>query len=126
MQGMGVLAVVLAIYGIGLRLEYSENEVRTFAFIALISANIAVILSNRSWTRNIFQIVIAPNPTVKWVVGGAILFLAMVLNVPFLLQVFLFTPVDPLEIALCAGAGLLSITGFEVYKGIYRKGISFV
>ena len=116
MQGIGVLAIVLTVYGIGLYFGYSEKEVRTFSFITLISSNIAVILSNRSWTRNIFQILATPNPTVKWVVGGAILFLALVLNIPFLTEIFLFEQVDLLEISLCAAAGLLSITGFELYK----------
>ena len=116
LQGVGVLIIVLAIYGGALYLGYVEKEVRTFCFITLISANIAVILSNRSWTRNIFQIVVSPNPTVKWVVGGAILFLGLVLNTPFLREIFLFTAVDALEISACAAAGLLSITGFELYK----------
>jgi len=120
MQGIGVLAIVLTVYGIGLYLGYSEKEVRTFSFITLISSNIAVILSNRSWTRNILQILLTPNPTVKWVVGGAILFLALVLNIPFLTEVFLFEQVDLLEISLCAATGLLSISGFELYK-LMRK-----
>ena len=65
---------------------------------------------------NIFQILATPNVTVKWVVGGAILFLAFVLNVPFLRDVFLFDQVDGLEITLCAIGGMLSITGFEIFK----------
>ena len=50
--------VVFAVYFFGLRMNYSEQEVRALAFTTLIAANIAVILSNRSWTRNIFQILI--------------------------------------------------------------------
>lgn len=116
LQGIGVLIIVMAVYGLGLHLGYSEKEVRTFSFITLISSNIAVILSNRSWTKNIFQILITPNATVKWIVGGAILFLALVLNIPFLIDIFLFEKVSLLEISLCTAAGLLSITGFEVFK----------
>ncbi len=74
------------------------------------------IVSNRSWTRNIFQILNTPNPTVKWVIGGAILFPALVLNIPFLTEIFLFQKVDLLEISICTAAGLLSITGFEIFK----------
>ncbi len=125
LQGLGVLTIVLALYGLGLYLEYSEKEVRAFCFITLISSNIAIIMSNRSWTRNIFQILITPNPTVKWVVGGAILFLTMVLTIPFLTELFLFEKVDLLEIMVCAAAGVLSITGFEIYKLVaYRFRIS--
>ncbi len=116
LQGVSVLVIVLAIYGVGLYLGYGEKEVRAFSFITLISANIAVILSNRSWSNTIFLILATPNVTVKWVVGGAILFLALVLNVPFLRNVFQFEKVDSLEIAFCSFAGLLSIAGFEIYK----------
>jgi Ca2+-transporting ATPase len=121
LQGVSVLVIVLALYWAGLHLGYSEKEVRAFAFIALISSNIAVILSNRSWEKNIVQILSTPNATVKWVVGGAILFLALVLNVPFLTNVFQFEKVDVLEVALCSLAGLLSITGFELYKLKVRR-----
>jgi P-type Ca2+ transporter type 2C len=121
LQGIGVLAIALAIYGLGLHQGYSEKEVRAFCFITLISSNIAVILSNRSWTRNIFQILMTPNPTVKWVLGGAVLFLALVLNIPFLSEIFLFERVDLIEISICAAAGLLSITGFEIYKLITNR-----
>ena len=121
LQGVGVLIIVMAIYGLGLYQGYSEKEVRTFCFITLISSNIAVILSNRSWTRNIFQILITPNPTVKWVVGGAIFFLALVLNIPFLTGIFLFEKVDLLEISICAAAGFLSITGFEIFKLVANR-----
>jgi Ca2+-transporting ATPase len=118
-----VLIIALVIYGLGLHRGYSEKEVRAFCFIALTTSNIAIILSNRSWTRNIFQILMTPNPTVKWVVGGAVLFLALVLNIPFLTEIFLFERVDLLEISICAAAGLLSITGFEIYKLTLHKGV---
>ena len=116
LQGVSVLVIALSLYGAGLYLGYSEKEVRAFSFIALISSNIAVILSNRSWEKNILQILATPNATVKWVVGGAILFLTLVLKVPFLTNVFRFKQVDALEIAVCSLAGVLSITGFEMYK----------
>ncbi len=116
MQGIGVLVITLLIYFFGLRMGYQEKEVRTFTFIALIASNIAIILSNRSWERNIFQILATSNSTVKWVVGGALIFLFLTLNVPFLRDLFLFQKVDPLEILFCAGAGFLSIAWFEIYK----------
>ncbi|MEI7523356.1 MAG: hypothetical protein WCJ95_03455 [Mariniphaga sp.] len=53
---------------------YSDHEVRALAFTSLIAANITVILTNWSWSRNIFQILPTSNKTVKWVVGGALVF----------------------------------------------------
>ncbi|MBP7509777.1 MAG: cation transporting ATPase C-terminal domain-containing protein [Prolixibacteraceae bacterium] len=72
-----------------LKIGYNEKEVRALTFVALIASNIAVILSNRSWSTNIFRILITPNQAVKWVIGGAILFLILILNIPFLLNLML-------------------------------------
>ena len=115
-QGIGILIVVFAVYLIGLKMNYSDKEVRALAFTTLIVANIAIILSNRSWSRSIFQILGTSNKTVKWVVGGAALFLLLSLNVPFLLNLFLFERISFLEAMVCIAAGTSSIIWFEVYK----------
>src|SRR5574344_1940933 len=60
-QGLGILLVCLAVYFTGLKMGYSSSGVRTLTFVTLIVSNIAVILSNRSWTTNIFRILITPN-----------------------------------------------------------------
>lgn len=115
-QGIGILVIVFAVYLFGLKMNYSEKEVRALAFTTLIAANIAVILSNRSWSRNIFQILLSTNRTVKWVVGGAIGFLLLNLNVPFLLNLFQFERISFTEAILCVLAGTSSIIWFEFYK----------
>lgn len=115
-QGLGILAIVFAVYFIGLKMGYSEQEDRALAFTTLIAANIAVILSNRSWTRNIFQILGTSNKTVKWVVGGAAFFLILILNVPFLLELFQFEKISLVESLICIAAGFSSIVWFELYK----------
>jgi Ca2+-transporting ATPase len=119
-QGVGILVIVLAVYALGLHLGYGEREVRAFTFTTLVISNIAAILSNRSWTKNIFQILATPNRTVKWVVGGAIVFLALILNVPLLLNLFQFDKIDPFEALVCIMAGFLSLTWFEIYKKARR------
>ncbi len=115
-QGIGILVISLIVYFSGIWMGYSENAVRTLTFVTLIAGNIAVILSNRSWTNNIFRILITPNRTVKWVVGGAVFFLLLILNVPFLLDLFQFERIGIIETVICAAAGLFSITWFEIYK----------
>ncbi|HAQ19046.1 MAG TPA: ATPase [Prolixibacteraceae bacterium] len=115
-QGIGILVIVFAVYFFGLRMHYSEQEVRALAFTTLIAANIAIILSNRSWTRNIFKIIATPNKTVKYVVGGAAFFLILILNVPFLLNLFQFEKISLNEALICVAAGFSSIVWFELYK----------
>ncbi len=116
LQGLGILIIVLAVYFIGLDLGKSSNEVRAMAFTTLIVSNIAVILTNRSWTRNIFEIIATTNKAVKWVVGGAILFLLIVLEVPFFMDLFQFDRLHFTDILICTAAGMSTILWFELYK----------
>jgi Ca2+-transporting ATPase len=122
-QGIGILAIVFSVYYLGLKMGYVEGEVRALSFTTLIAANIAVILSNRSWTRNIFQILKTSNKTVKYVVGGATFFLILVLNVPFLRDLFQFEKISVLETLWCVAAGFGSIVWFELYKILQPKRI---
>lgn len=115
-QGLGILAIVFAVYYFGLKMGYSEMEDRALAFTTLIAANIAVIFSNRSWTRNIFQILATQNAAVKYVTGGAVFFLVLILNVPFLLKLFQFERISLYEALTCVLAGVSSIVWFEFYK----------
>ena len=120
-QGVGILIISMLVYFIGLESGYSEKAVRTLSFVTLIVANIAVIISNRSWTNNIFKILVTPNRAVKWVVGGAIFFLILILNVPFLINLFQFEKIGFVELVICTFAGLLSIVWFEIYKYVSAK-----
>ena len=123
MQGVGALLVTLLIYFVGLKIGYEEKEVRAFTFVALIASNIAIILSNRSWNMNIFSILKTKNGTVKWVIVGAVFFLVLTLNVPFLLDMFQFAKVGIGEFLLCSAAGALSIAWFEIYKQVKKNKI---
>ena len=121
MQGVSAMVMTMAVYFISLMNGMSDTEVRTLAFITLLSANIAIILSNRSWSENIFTIMRRPNPTVKWVIGGAILFMILIMNIPFTLRLFQFAPLSASAIAASSVMGILSIVWFEIYKAIKKK-----
>ncbi|MEG1998538.1 MAG: cation-translocating P-type ATPase C-terminal domain-containing protein, partial [Bacteroidales bacterium] len=85
-------------------------------FTTLIIANIMNILTNRSWSESIFTILRTPNPTVKWVAGGALLFISLVLTIPFLLQLFQFSPISVWEVLISITVGISTILWFELYK----------
>jgi len=121
MQGVGILLVTLAVYLGGLYYSFEPNQVRAMAFTTLIISNIAVILTNRSWTDNIFKIISTPNKAGLWVVGGAIFFLTLILNVPFFLHLFQFQQLTLVNILICIVAGISTIIWFEIYKLIGLK-----
>ena len=116
MQGVSILIISLLVYRFGLYWGYNENLVRALTFTTLMVSNIAVILTNRSWTRNIFEIMTTPNYALKWVVGGAIFFLILVLNIPFFQKLFQFEALNIIQAVICTIAGLSSIIWFELYK----------
>jgi len=121
LQGFIVLAIVLAVYAISLFRGQGEEEARALTFTTLIVANLGLILTNRSWSRTIFETLSTPNRALWWVVGGALVFLAAVLYIPFLRELFGFAYLHFLDIAICFMAGITSILWFEGLKMINRR-----
>jgi Ca2+-transporting ATPase len=115
-QGFWILIATLAVYFITLKLGYPIGETRAMTFTTLIIANVMTILTNRSWTESIFTILRTPNATVKWVAGGALLFIALVLNIPFLQRLFQFSPITIWEALTVIIVGISTIIWFEFYK----------
>ncbi|MEI6436345.1 MAG: cation-translocating P-type ATPase [Bacteroidota bacterium] len=118
MQGVGILAFVMGVYLYSYYSGHTEGQIRAMAFITLIAANIAFIMSNRSWTRSIFELLTIRNKAAAWVIGGAIMFMILIMNIPFCLQMFQFQKIGIADSLICIAAGLLTITWFEVYKAI--------
>ena len=123
MQGVSILAFVMGIYLFSYYTGHPEGEIRAMSFITLIVANIAVIMSNRSWTRSIFELLTIRNKAAGWVVGGAIIFMVLIMNIPFCLQLFQFEKPGIGDTLICIAAGLLTIGWFEVHKYIRTHSI---
>jgi Ca2+-transporting ATPase len=121
LQGLSVLVVLLAVFGICLGRGQGELEARTLAFTTLIIANLGLMMTNRSWTSTLGKILRAPNTALWWVTGGAVIFLGLVLNVPFLRGIFRFSVIHPVDVVICVSAGMLSILWFELFKLFSRK-----
>ena len=94
-------------------------ESRTMAFTTLTVANIALILTNVSWSRSIIATLRSPNEAMWFVVGAAFVFLGLAIYVPVLSQLFRFHSLGALEVAVSILAGLSSVLWFEAVKA-YR------
>jgi len=127
-QGLGILAVVAGVYYFALRQNLGEEEARMFAFVSLVIGNLGLIFANRSRTLSIFQSLRIPNKALWWVSGAALFFLAMVLAIPALRDLFQFAPLHRWEMALLFVSGFSSILFAEsiklkpIQKMIYREG----
>jgi Ca2+-transporting ATPase len=101
---------------IAFRRGQGPEDARALAFTTLIVANLALILTNRSWTRTIVQSLRSRNSALVWVVGGASGLLAVLLSVPGLRELFGFSKLHADDLVLCLGAGVFSIAWFEAFK----------
>ena len=119
-QGLGVLAVVLAVFILSLRRGADENTARTLTFATLIVANIGLIMVNRSWNRSLLKTLRTYNSAVWWVVGGALLFLGLVVYTPGLQGVFHFSALGGRDAVIALVAGISSILWFELMKWLGR------
>ena len=121
LQGLSVLAMLLTIFGVCLARGQGELDARTLAFTTLIIANLGLMMTNRSWTSTIGKIHRTPNAALWWVTGGTVVFLGLVLTIPFLREIFRFSVIHPVDVVICVSAGLLSVVWFELFKLFTRK-----
>ena len=120
LQGIGVLALCIATFGIALDRGLAEGAARALAFTTLVVANIALIFANRSWERTVLATIAIPNRSLWWITGGAALCLALVLGVPALRDLFRFAPVRGFDLALAIVTGLAGVAWFELFKWLRR------
>ncbi len=122
LQGLSVLAIVFAVYLAALFRGQGEEDARTLAFASLIIANLALILTNRSWSQTALATLRKPNAALWWVIGGATSLLGLVLYVPPLRGLFHFSTLHPIDLALCLASGTAGILWFEILKAFRLRG----
>jgi Ca2+-transporting ATPase len=83
-------------------------------------SNIALILTNRSWEHTIIGTFRKHNNAFWWILVIALAALALVIYVPPFTALFHFSALDPVNLLICLGAGLVSIVWFELYKAIKK------
>ena len=115
-QGLGILAVIAGVYAYLLSNGFGEGVARMVAFGSLVIGNLGLIFANRYTTRSILETLKIPNTALWWVTGGAIAFLVLVLEVPFLRDLFKFAELKSWEVILIAVTGLVSILLAESTK----------
>ncbi len=121
LQGAVVLAILVAVYAIARGRGQSDDQARALTFTALVVANLALILTNRSWSRGFISTLRTPNKALWWVLGGAVVLLGLVLYIPALRQLFGFGVLHAADIFICLAAGVVSVAWFEGLKAIKAK-----
>ena len=115
-QGLGVLAAVLAVYASALLSGYGEGAARMSAFVCLVIANLGLIFTNRSMALSFLAILRIPNKALWWITGAALGFLTLVTSTPLLRDVFRFAPLHRGELFFIVPAVLASLLISESVK----------
>jgi Ca2+-transporting ATPase len=118
LQGFVVLLIVALMFISSINQGLGAETARTMAFATIVTANIALILSNRSWAHTIVGTLRKPNKAFWWILAVAMAALIVVIYVPQLSGLFAFSPLNPLNLFVSIGAGLASIIWFEIYKAV--------
>ena len=111
-QGLIVLASVASLYGWALG-RVDEDTARAMAFAAIVFGNVALIFANRTHARTVAEAFDVSNPTLWWLVGGALGGLALSLYVEPFQEVFRFASLSWQQLvtsALCGAGGLVAFT----------------
>jgi len=121
LQGASVLLILSAVFLVTLWRGQSEDEARALTFSTLIVANLALILTNRSWSQTIWETMGQPNPALWWVVGSGLALLGLVLSVPALRRMFRMAELHGSDLLLCLCAGVVGVVWFETLKVVRRR-----
>jgi len=115
-QGLLSLAAILIVWYGAAMLGFGEGAQRNMAFITLVVSNLALIMTNRSWSSSIFKTLRVKNFAFPWVMGGAALFLVLASSVSFLQNLFHFDAIPVWAAAASAVLGGMSVVWFEILK----------
>ena len=116
LQGVWVCAVVLGIYAASPLWHLPIEQARSVTFLTLVVANLALIFTNRSWTRPLLGTFRERNPALWWVTGGTLALLGMLVFVSPIRNAFRFAALSWQQILLCVGLGASSVVWFEIRK----------
>jgi len=116
LQGVVVLGVVLGVFAFAIASNQGAERARALTFATLVLANLALIFTNRSWSRTAVSMLRSPNPALWWVSGGALSLLVVIYAVPQVRGLFKFSSLDAADIGWCFLAGAASVLWFELLK----------
>lgn len=115
-QGISMLAGVIAIFLYALYTGKGEVEARTLTFATLVVANLTLIAANLSWSQSMLKTLKSENKALRYVLIGALSGLFLVLYVPALRSLFRFSLLHVDDLLIVFVVGTLSITWLRLLK----------
>jgi Ca2+-transporting ATPase len=122
LQGVLAFVLVAAIYVIADRRGTPETETRALAFFSLVTAIVALIFVNRSFSASLVAAFARPNSALKYVLSGVVGILALTLAWPVASHLFRFGPLHAGDLAVALGAGVLVLLILDFVKPRLGRG----
>ncbi len=114
--GASVLVIVCLAYWWAAGQGLQDGEMRSFGFAAIVFGNLALIHATRLRDITLFDALRHPNPALWWITAGTLAALATSIYVPPVADLFRFSPLSPVYLAIAAGAGIAGVLWYEAYK----------
>lgn len=121
LQGAGVLIAVVAVLMLARARHAAEGETRAVAFTMLVAGNLSLVLSNRSWSRNLFSSLRQPNRVLGVLFALAVGMLTLTLTVPFLAHLFRFEELGTADLAMVGAGSVCCLLWCELWRALRAK-----
>ncbi|WP_321416987.1 cation-translocating P-type ATPase [uncultured Methanomethylovorans sp.] len=115
-QGISMLAGVIAVFLYALYMGKSEVDARTLTFATLVISNLTLIVANLSWSQSIIKTLKSENKALRYVLAGALSGLLLVIYVPALRSQFRFSLLHGDDLLIVFVVGILSIAWLRLLK----------
>ena len=91
------------------------------AFATLVAGNLALVLSNRSWSKGLFATLREPNRAMAILFGAAVGILGLTLSVPLLLRLFRFDGLSLRDLGVVLAGAASCLVWSELLKAVRWK-----
>jgi len=122
-QGISMLAGVIAVFLYALYMGKGEVDARTLTFATLVIANLTLIVANLSWSQSLIKTLSSENKALRYVLVGALSGLFLVLYVPALRSMFRFSLLHGDDLLIVFLVGTLSIAWLRLLKSQINNNI---
>lgn len=127
LQGAVIAIALILIYQIAVKAGQAENTTRAMIFIGLISANIALTITNRSYQGSHTESLIPDNKLVFYTLAITVALTVLIFLIPAVSELFRLSMPDTGKILFSIGCGMASVLWFEIYQllmGAVRKPVA--
>ena len=113
--GVGLIAVV-AVYIGAVRSGLATEDVRAVTFVTLVTVNLAMIFSSRTFSSSVFSALGRPNATLAWGVGIVCVLLAAILGWPTVRGFFALGEMATESLLLCGLVAVAVLAALQFLK----------